>query len=76
MILRYTIPGKPEPKGSMRFVTKFYAKSDNPNLAPWTVTAQWMARQAASERAGESITGGPVKVWAFFYFKRPQEHQE
>ncbi|MFZ1008641.1 MAG: RusA family crossover junction endodeoxyribonuclease [Candidatus Sulfotelmatobacter sp.] len=71
MILRYTIPGKPEPKGSLRFVTKYYAKSDNPNLAPWTAVAQWMARQALMD-AGQSITNRAVKVSCFFYFKRPK----
>ena len=71
MILRYTIPGKPEPKGSMRFVTKYYAKSDNPNLAPWTVSAKWYAKEAML-RDGMKITGRPVKVLCFFYFKRPK----
>lgn len=71
-ILRYTIPGRPQPKGSVTFVTKRYAKSANSNLKGWHNIAQWEAAIAWAEEEYTQPMSGPVKVSAFFYFARPK----
>lgn len=70
-ILRYTIPGRPQPKGSVTFVTRLYAKSANKNLKGWHDSAQWAAQYAVLDYGVEPCEGA-VKVTAFFYFARPK----
>lgn len=65
----FTVPGKPEPKGSTRIVPvrgRAVITSDNPKLKAWQHAIQWTARSLAAP----PFTGA-VAVLLVFYLARP-----
>ncbi len=70
----FTVPGKPETKGSARaFVVgkRAIITNDNPKSKAWARVVSAYARAAMGAVAPAS---GPVRVCVTFYLQRPQSH--
>lgn len=73
MEITFTVPGVPQPKGSMRpyrsrRTGKLGAKNDNPRTKPWQTGIAKLARAAMGHRP--PLTGA-VTIEVKFYMERP-----
>jgi crossover junction endodeoxyribonuclease RusA len=68
---RLLVPGKPEPKGSMRVGRHGGIFSSNPRLKGWQ---QQIAVAFAAERNGAGVLLGPIYLELVFRFVRPASH--
>ena len=73
-IVRFSVSGKPEPKGSTRIVplrgrqgARPIITSDNPMLKSWQYAVRISARAL-----GAQLFTGPVDVWLVFRLARPK----
>ena len=68
-MIEFTVPGLPQPKGSMKALTTRVVVSNNPALKPWTLSAQWLAKEAMMNR---DRFWGAVAVDVVAVFERPK----
>jgi Holliday junction resolvase RusA-like endonuclease len=71
-VLELGVPGKPEPKGSMRVGRHGGIFSSNPRLKGWQ---ERLALAAAGERDGAGPEQGPLWLHMEFRFVRPPSHR-
>ena len=69
-VITFTVPGKPQPQGSMRQISG-HNFSDNPNLKSYRQAVAWMALEARQKARRWSLDA-PMRVEADFWFQRPK----